>query len=45
MFIAENAFSNCASLQTINVSWGEGEVANAPWGAPKATINYNYVEV
>ena len=26
----------------INVPWAEGEVANAPWGATKATINYNY---
>lgn len=27
---------------TINVPWAEGEVANAPWGATNATINYNY---
>ena len=28
--------------RTINVPWAEGEVANAPWGATAATINYNY---
>jgi len=43
-FIASNAFSNCTKLRTINVPWAEGKVANAPWGATKATINYNYVE-
>lgn len=26
---------------TINVPWSEGEVANAPWNAYSATINYN----
>lgn len=36
-------FYNCNNLTTINVPWAEGEVANAPWGATKATINYNYV--
>ena len=40
--VASNAFSNCYNLTTINVPWSEGEVANAPWGATKATINYNY---
>ena len=30
------------SIATINVPWAEGEVANAPWGATNATINYNY---
>ena len=35
-------FYNCNNLTTINVPWSEGEVANAPWGATKATINYNY---
>jgi hypothetical protein len=24
------------------VPWAEGAVANAPWGATNATINYNY---
>ena len=36
------AFKSCANLKTINVPWAEGEVANAPWGATNATINYNY---
>lgn len=42
--IANNAFSGCTNLLTINVPWAEGEVANAPWGATNATINYNYVD-
>ena len=36
------AFDRCTNLVTINVPWAEGEVANAPWGATNATINYNY---
>lgn len=40
--IASNAFDSCSKLTTINVPWAEGAVANAPWGATKATINYNY---
>ena len=40
--IDKNCFSNCSNLTTINVPWSEGEVANAPWGAINATINYNY---
>lgn len=35
------AFTN-SGLTTINVPWAEGAVANAPWGATNATINYNY---
>lgn len=35
-------FEGCPKLTTINVPWAEGEVANAPWGATNATINYNY---
>lgn len=35
-------FKNCPALTTINVPWAEGAVANAPWGATNATINYNY---
>lgn len=31
-------------ISIINVPWAEGEVANAPWGATNATINYNYIE-
>lgn len=40
--INSTAFKNCYQLHTINVPWAEGEVANAPWGATNATINYNY---
>lgn len=40
--IASNSFLNCSNLITINVPWSEGAVANAPWGAANATINYNY---
>lgn len=39
--IHSKAFSQSA-VNTINVPWAEGEVANAPWGATSATINYNY---
>ena len=40
--IANNVFEGCTNLTTINVPWAEGEVANAPWGATNATINYGY---
>ena len=40
--IALDAFLSCPYLKTINVPWASGEVANAPWGATNATINYNY---
>lgn len=40
--ISSSAFNGCANLKTINVPWASGEVANAPWGATNATINYNY---
>lgn len=39
--IANNALQN-DRITTINVPWAEGAVANAPWGATNATINYNY---
>lgn len=42
--IDSTAFSICNNLTTINVPWAEGAVANAPWGATNATINYNYTE-
>ena len=42
--ISSAAFSGMSNLTTINVPWAEGEVANAPWGATNATINYNYTE-
>lgn len=37
-----NAFDGCENLTTINVPWAEGAVANAPWGATNATINYGH---
>lgn len=40
--IESTAFQGCTNLVTINVPWAEGAVANAPWGATNATINYNY---
>lgn len=40
--IASNSFNSCTNLLNIYVPWAEGEVANAPWGASKATIIYNY---
>jgi hypothetical protein len=40
--IGSSAFYACFNPLTINVPWAEGEVANAPWGATNATINYNY---
>lgn len=43
--INANAFHDCTNLTVINVPWAEGEVANAPWGATNATINYNYTGV
>lgn len=40
--IGSSAFAGCNNLTTINVPWAEGAVANAPWGATNATINYGY---
>ena len=40
--ISKSAFNGCTNLTTINVPWALGEVANAPWGAINATINYNF---
>lgn len=40
--IGSTAFSGCTNLLTINVPWSKGAVANAPWGATKAAINYDY---
>ena len=42
--IHANAFKSCSNLTVINVPWIEGEVANAPWGATNATINYGVAE-
>jgi hypothetical protein len=43
--ISQRCFASAYRLETINVPWSEGAVANAPWGATNATINYNYNEV
>ena len=40
--IHTSTFSSNNNLTIINVPWAEGEVSGAPWGAKKATINYNY---
>lgn len=42
--IYSDVFIRCSNLTTINVPWAEGAVADAPWGATNATINYNYTE-
>ena len=39
--IHHNAFSS-SNITNIYCCFGEGEVANAPWGATKATIHYNW---
>ena len=39
--VASNAFTSCTNLKDIYVPWSEGAVANAPWGATKATIHYD----
>jgi hypothetical protein len=41
--ISSSTFNECRFITDIYVPWSEGEVANAPWGAPNATIHYNYV--
>ena len=41
-YLDSSAFYGCNKLTTINVPWSSGEVSGAPWGATKATINYNY---
>lgn len=40
--IYSSAFQSCGNLKDIYVPWAENEVANAPWGASRATIHYNY---
>lgn len=42
--IGPRSFDECTNLRTINVPWAEGDVANAPWGASNATINYNHTD-
>lgn len=40
--INSTAFSLNSGLLDIYVPWSSGAVANAPWGASKATTHYNY---
>ena len=40
--IRNNVFAGCENLVEINVPWAEATVANAPWGAENAQINYNW---
>lgn len=42
--LAASIFSNCTKLTNIYVPWSEGAVANAPWGAPNATVHYDWSE-
>lgn len=42
--IPNGVLSGCTKLSTIYVPWSQGQVANAPWGASKATIIYDYTE-
>lgn len=39
--IDAQALNGMRRLEHIYVPWAEGAVANAPWGAPDATIHYN----
>lgn len=39
--LATTAFTGCTNLRDLYVSFSEGEVAGAPWGAANATIHYN----
>ena len=41
--LMNGAFGVNNRLTDIYVPWSEGEVANAPWGASRATIHYNTV--
>lgn len=36
-----DVFMGCKNLTDIYVSWNEGDVSGAPWGATNATIHYN----
>ena len=42
---ATSTFQGTSSVTDIYVSWAEGEVSGAPWGATNATIHYNYTQV
>lgn len=40
--LSSAAFTNCTNLTDIYVPWAEGEVANAPWGAPNENLVIHY---
>ena len=40
--IANNEFSNCSALQTINIDKASGSISNSPWGAP-STVTVNWL--
>ena len=41
--LPSKVFLTDTAITDIYVSWSEGAVANAPWGATNATIHYDYV--
>ena len=42
--MANDTFSGCTNLTDIYVPWAEDALANAPWGAPNATVHYNTLD-
>lgn len=40
--LAQSIFGGCTKLTDIYVPWSQGAVAGAPWGAPNATIHYDW---
>lgn len=40
--LAQSIFGGCTKLTDIYVPWSQGTVAGAPWGAPNATIHYDW---
>ena len=39
---SDKTFTGCTNLTDIYVPWAEGEVANAPWGAPNENLIIHY---
>ena len=35
-------FGGCESLTNINIKKEENSISDSPWGAPNATITWNY---
>ena len=40
--LAKSIFGGCTKLTDIYVPWAQGAVEGAPWGAPNATIHYDW---